>query len=247
MLPCSAERAGPAPWCEGWDGSPVPVPIPVPILVPIQPCRTAGGREAPPGPLHFIAFILTPFSMARRVPAMVRCRLQEPLSKPHIPPPAPPARPLPLDTVFKTFNIKVSSLFSILRNISSVYGALAVNKAPQAPSPRRPGAGVPGCGAGRGAEEVAPCSPGGWWGHPSGTPPPMAHRSPLGANPPGWEWPRCQQAAPRGDKGGKKCPWGAQMSLGGDIQVQPWRCHRRHCLLLSAPVPSRALLVIKKN
>lgn len=159
---------------------------------------------------------------------MVRCRLQEPLSKPHVRPPRP-ARPLPLDTVFKTFNIKVSSLFSILRNISSVYGALAVNKAPQAPSPRRPGAGIPGCGAGQGAEEVAPCSPGGWWGHPNGTPPRhtalLWEQIPQDGNGPDasrqlLEEIRGVRNVPGGVTnvpGGYKCPWGAQMSLGGHL------------------------------
>lgn len=168
IIPCSAERAGPGhvPWCMGWDSNSVPVPVPIPV--PIQPCRTAGRREAPPGPVHFIAFILTPLCHGQEGPS----RDEVPAAGASVQTPCPPPScPLPLNTVFKTFNIKVSSLFSILRNISSVYGALAVNKAPQAPSPRHPGAGVPGCGAGRGAEEVALCSPGGWRGHPSRTPP----------------------------------------------------------------------------
>lgn len=144
---------------------------------------------------------------------MVRCRLQEPLSKPHVRPPRP-ARPLPLDTVFKTFNIKVSSLFSILRNISSVYGALAVNKAPQAPSPRRPGAGIPGCGAGQGAEEVAPCSPGGWWGHPNGTP--SRHTALLWEQiPQDGNGPDASRQLLEEIMGVRNVPGGSQMSLGG--------------------------------
>ena len=179
-----------------------------------QRCRQAEVQAGPTcHPVHFISFIFTP-----------PCYRQEGPDRRRVPAPAapaaggprllPPPLHLPLDTIFKTFNIKVKFIildpekhFVCLRSSRCKQSTTGTKPAPRRRRPRLWGQMadeetdvLAGTGTGRVAGGPLPVASGlgGVGVSHTGPAPCMAppHRSPLGANSTGWEWPDSRQAAP---------------------------------------------------